>query len=256
VLPLTEELVRKPVDLIVASSTIAAVTAARAPKTIPVVMAASSAYPVETGLIKSFARPGGNVTGVAFWQGIEVQSKLAQFVREILPDAKRPAWIASPADLIKVSGGEFRPEPYYAKISQSLGLELGYFEWRRTEDVEPVFAAIAKWRAQAVIVEPAGLAYDERVRIAELATRAGIPSFYGATYHAPARGLLAYSPVISDAWVRAAVCIDRILRGARPADLPVETPNTLELVVNMKTAKALGVTVPRTIILRADRVIE
>ena len=114
--------------------------------------------------------------------------------------------------------------------------------------------AMGKWRAQAVIVEPAGLTYDGRVRIAELAKNGGLPSFYSLPWNVDAGGLLSYGPVQSQFRVRAAEYIDRILRGARPADLPVETPNMLEVVVNMRTAKALGVTIPRTII--PDRVIE
>jgi putative ABC transport system substrate-binding protein len=217
-------------------------------------MAGSSAYPVETGLIQSYAKPGGNLTGVAFWQGIEAQSKLAQFVREILPTGTRLAWIAAPPDLITVGGGEFSPEPYYAKISQRLGFELGYYECRKPDALDSVFDAIGKWRAQAVIVEPAGLTYDERVRIAELAKKGGLRSFYSLPWNVQAGGLLSYGPVQSAIMVRAVEYIDRILRGARPGDLPVEMPNTFELVVNMKTARTLGVTIPRTII--PDRVIE
>jgi putative ABC transport system substrate-binding protein len=217
-------------------------------------MMGSSAYPVETGLIKSYAKPGGNLTGVAFFQGIEVQSKLAQFVREILPEAKRLAWIAAPPDLIKVEGGEFSPEPYFATISQRLGFELRYYECRKADDFDSVFAAMGKWGAQAVVVEGAGLTYDQRVRIAELARKGGLPSFYSLPWNVQAGGLLSYGPVQSAIWVRAMEYVDRILRGARPGDLPVEVPSTLELVVNMKTARALGVTIPRTII--PDRVIE
>jgi putative ABC transport system substrate-binding protein len=251
---LMEELVRKQVDLILVINTASAVAAVQTTKTIPIVMAGSSAYPVETGLIQSYAKPGGNLTGVAFWQGIEVQSKLAQLVRETLPEAKRLAWIAAPPDLIKVGGGEFRPEPYYAKISQGLGFDLRYYECRKADDLGSVFDAMGKWRAKAVIVEPAGLTYDERVRIAELAKKGGLPSFYSIPWNVEAGGLLSYGPVQSQFGVRAAEYIDRILRGARPADLPVEVPNLLELVVNMKTARVLGVTIPRTII--PDRVIE
>jgi putative tryptophan/tyrosine transport system substrate-binding protein len=158
--------------------------------------------------------------------------------------------------LISVGGGEFSPEPYFAKISQRLGFDLGYYECRKADDFESVFGAMGKWGAQAVIVEGAGLTYDERVRIAELAKKGGLPSFYSLPWNVQAGGLLSYGPVPSAIWVRAAEYIDRILRGARPADLGVEMPNTLELVVNMRTAKVLGVTIPRTIMLRADRVIE
>jgi putative ABC transport system substrate-binding protein len=193
---------------------------------------------------------------VAFFQGIEVQSKLAQFVREVLPGARRLAWIAIPPDLVTVAGGEFRPEPYYQQIASRLGFELGYFECRKAEDFDAIFAAVNGWRAQAVIVEPAGLGWDARERIAQLAIRSGLPSFFTTHYNVAAGGLLSYAPDLMEVEYQSIGYVDRILRGARPADLPVEMPRKLELTINSKTAMALGLSIPRSLLLRADKVIE
>jgi putative ABC transport system substrate-binding protein len=253
---LVAEAMREPIDVIWATQTSVAVAAARATRSIPIVLAGASAYPVECGLIKSFARPGGNVTGISFFQGIAVQSKLGQFVREILPDAKRLAWIAIPADLVTVEGGEFRPEPYYAQVAHTLGFELGYYECRTPEDFDTVFAALVRWHAQAVIVEPAALSGLQGVHIADLAIQAKLPTLFSVSYNARAGGLLSYGPDLFRTYDQAVVYVDRILRGARPADLPVEMPNKLELIVNQKTARALGLTIPRSILLGADTVLE
>ena len=180
----------------------------------------------------------------------------AVIVREILPQARRLAWIACPADLVTVAGGEFRPEPYYSQVANALGFELGYYECRAPEDFDAVFAALARWKAQAVIVEPAALSALERDRIAELTVRAKLPTFFSIGFNARAGGLLSYGPSFFELYDQAVVYVDRILRGARPADLPVEMPRKLELVVNLKTARSLGLTVPQSILLGADAVIE
>ena len=253
---LVAEALSKPVDVICVQTTSVAVAAVRGTRSIPIVLFGASAYPVECGLIQSFARPGSNVTGISFFQGIVVQSKLGQFVREMLPQARRLAWIACPADLVTVAGGEFRPEPYYSQVANALGFELGYYECRAPEDFDAVFAALARWKAQAVIVEPAALSALERDRIAELAVRAKLPTFFSIGFNARAGGLLSYGPSFFELYDQAVVYVDRILRGARPADLPVEMPRKLELVVNLKTARSLGLTVPQSILLGADAVIE
>lgn len=253
---LVAEAMREPIDVIWATQTSVAVAAARATRSIPIVLAGASAYPVECGLIQSFARPGGNVTGISFFQGIAVQSKLGQFVREMLPDARRLAWIAIPADLVTVGGGEFRPEPYYAEVAHALGFELGYYECRTPQDFDAVFAALVRWKAQAVIVEPAALSGLQGVHIAALANQAKLPTLFSVTYNARAGGLLSYGPNLFQTYDQAVVYVDRILRGARPGDLPVEMPRKLELIVNQKTAHAIGLTVPRSILLGADIVIE
>lgn len=251
---MAKELVRERVDVIWASTTATAVEAERATTKIPIVLAGASAYPVECGLIKSFAHPGGNVTGVAFFQGIEVQSKLAQLVREILPSARRLAWIAIPPDLVTVAGGEFRPEPYYQQVARSLGFELGYYECRKVEDFDSVFGEMRAWGAQAVIVEPASLSGYPRV--ARLAMQSRIPSFFSLGLNVATGGLLSYGPFLANMLEQTVAYVDRILRGARPEDLPVEMPNRLELLINQKTAKALGIAIPQSILLQADRVIE
>jgi putative ABC transport system substrate-binding protein len=254
---LIDDLIRRRCEVIQVDSTFTAVTAARATKSIPIVMSGASAYPVECGLIKSFARPGGNVTGVAWFQGIEVHSRLAQFVRQVQPSARRLAWVAFPADLVTVAGGEFNPRPYYTRVAQGLAFELGYFECRTAADLDGVFAAMRGWGAQAVIFEPAALSWDARERIADLAMQDNLPSFYGMTQNINyARGLLGYGPISDDIFGQAVTYIDRILRGARPAELPVEMPTKLELAINLKTAKALGLTIPKSLLLSADHVVE
>jgi len=254
---MAKQLVNERVDVIRATTTSTAVAAVRASKTIPIVLGGASAYPVECGLIKSFAHPGGNVTGIAFFQGIEVHSKLAELAREIVPAAKRLAWIALPPDLVTVAGGEFRPEAYYRQATRSLGFELGYYECRKVEDFDTVFAAMQAWGAQAVIVEPGGLsALDAAREIAQLAMQSRIPTFFSMDYNVTAGGLLSYGPNWFDVIERTVHYVDRILRGTRPADLPVEMPNKLELAINLKTAKSLGLTIPQSLLLRANKVIE
>jgi len=252
---MAKELVDEKVDVIWAFDTAGAVGAVRATRTIPIVLVGACAYPVECGVIKSFAHPGGNVTGVAYFQGIEVQSKLVQFARETLPMAKKLAWVAIPPDLVTVSGGEFQPRPYYEKIASDLAFELGYYECRSAEDFAPVFAALRAWGAQAVIVEPSPLSNEAAPHIAQLAMEARIASFSNMDYSVDMGGLLSYGPNYFNILDLAVGYIDRILRGARPADLPVEMPNKLELLINQETAKALGVTIPNSILLQADRVI-
>lgn len=254
---MAKQLVGESVDVIWATDTASAVAAVHATKSIPIVLAGACAYPVECGVIKSFARPGGNVTGVAFFQGIEVQSKLVQFVREVLPSAKRLAWIAIPPDLVTVAGGQFRPERYYRQVAGSLGFELGYFECSTAADFEPTFRALHSWGADAVIVEPSPLSgYNAAPQIAQLAVQSHIPSFFSSGYNVQMGGLLSYGANYFNILDLTVGYVDRILRGARPADLPVEMPNKLELVVNQKTAKELGVVIPESIRVQADRVIQ
>jgi putative ABC transport system substrate-binding protein len=251
------ELVARRMDAIVVYSTQAAVVAARGTNTVPIVLAGASAYPVECGLIKSYARPGTNVTGVAWFQGIGIHAKLAEFVREIVPSAKRLAWIVFPSDLITVSGGEFSPKTYYAKVATSLGFEFSYHECREAKDIGSAFDGFRKRGAQAVIVEPAMMSFVHAKTLVTLAKAARLPVVYGQEQSSlPGGGLLTYSPLTRELHEEAATYVDRIFRGARPSELPVLMPNKLELSVNLQTAKALGITMPPSIIARADRVIE
>lgn len=253
---LVAELVASGIDALVVYSTEAAVMAARGTKTIPIVLAGASAYPVECGLIKSYAHPGTNVTGVAWFQGIGIHAKLAEFVREIVPRAKHLAWIVFPRDLINVSGGEFSPKAYYAKVAASLGFEFSYHECRHAKDIEPAFDGLRKRGAQAVIVEPAMMSFIHARSIVNLANAAGLPTVFGQEQGSTPGGLLTYSPLLRELHEEAATYIDRIFRGARPSELPVLMPNKLELSVNLQTAKFLGISIPPSILLRADRVIQ
>jgi len=254
---LAKQLVDEGVDVISVTTTASTVAAMHATSRLPIVLAGACAYPVECGVIKSFAHPGGNVTGVAFFQGIEVQSKVAEFVRELLPSAQRLAWLAFPPDLVTFSGGQFSPKPYYLKVARDLGFDLGYYECRKVEDLDRVFAAMQAWGTQAVIVEPAALSsLGPAQRIAQLTSQTRLPSFFNVGSNAEIGGLLSYGPSITNMYEQTATYVSRVLRGAHPADLPVEMPNKLELVVNVKTAKALGISIPDAILVRAERVIE
>ena len=255
---LVDEIIRKNFDVILPTSTSSAVAASRLTKTIPIVMLGSCAFPVECGLIKSFAQPGGNVTGLAFFEGIAVQSKLVQFVRQLLPSDRRLAWIALPADLVMVAGGEFRPETYYVKVARSAGFELSYYECRTLEDFDQSFAALRSLGVQAVIVEAGVLsaAKVNSMRIADLALKSGVLTVFSLASNAIDGGLLSYGPDLEEIYQQAMTYADRILRGAHPADLPVEMPSKLELVINVKTAKALGVEIPKTLLLLANNLIQ
>ncbi|MGH6923787.1 MAG: ABC transporter substrate-binding protein [Propylenella sp.] len=247
---------RSGVDAILVFSTSGAIEAARATTTVPIVLAGASAYPTECGLIKSYARPGTNVTGVAWFQGIEVNSKLVQFVADLVPAAKRLAWIVFPDDLVTVSGGEFSPKPYYAKVAYSAGFDFAYHECRAPDDLDRIFLALQEWRAHAVIIEPALFSFVAAARIAQLANQAGFPTFGGFTRSVVDGGLLGYSPIIRELHNEALPYVDRIFRGAKPSEMPVVMPNKLELSLNLKTARALGITIPPRVLLAADRIIQ
>jgi putative ABC transport system substrate-binding protein len=252
---LAKQLVDERVDVIWASTTAAAVAAERATRKIPIVLAGAAAYPIECGLIESFAHPGGNVTGIAFFQGIEVQSKLAELARGILPSAKKLAWVALPPDLVTVAGGYYRPEPYYREVTQGLNFELGYYECRGADDLEPVFGAMRAWGAEIVVFEPGALSGGAAKMIAQLAMQSRIASFFSLPLNVDAGGLLSYGPIYADVLESTVTYVDRILRGAQPGDIPVEMPARLQLVINSKTAKALGINIPHSIMVQADRLV-
>lgn len=253
---LVAELIRRNVEVIYVVQTATAVAAARATKTIPIVLGGASAYPVECGLIKSLARPGTNVTGMAWFPGIEVNFKLAELVREVIPSAKRLAWLTFPPDLVTVSGGYFRPEVYYAQVARKLGFDFAHFECSSAADIEPVYRSITAWRPSAVIVEPANLSYWEARRLAVLATRAKLPNLYGITHNVVQGGLMGYSPVLREQWETGHAYVDRIFHGATPSEMPVAMPRKLVLSVNAGAAKALEITIPKSILARVDRLIE
>lgn len=247
---LAAELVRLPVDVIVAVSTGPTVAARKATASIPIV-AVSVGDPVRLGLAAGLARPGGNVTGVAFSVGLESIAKGLEVLKVAVPAAKRVAVLSNannPAQGLAV--GDLK------KAGRSLELELQPLEVRGPDDFDSAFAAMARDRAEALLVVVESMFIRQRVRLAELALKHRLPSMHGARENVEAGGLLGYGPSLAAQQRRAAAYVDKILRGAKPGDLPIEQPTLFELVVNLKTAKALGLTIPPALLLRADEIIE
>ena len=252
---LAEELVRRRVDVIWALGPPSAVAAARATKTIPIVFW-GVAFPVELGLVSAFARPGGNVTGMADRTGPGVVDKQLELFRQIAPAATCLAWITNPQSMRTVSGADHTPSMIPLSGATALGLELGRYEVHRGEDFDAVFAAVQAWRAQGIGLVGNPLTWRERKRIVEFANRNRLASTFGMKGFVEVGGLMSYGSDSRETVPQSAVYVDKILKGAKPGDLPVEQPTKFELVINLKTAKALGLTIPPLLLMRADRVIE
>lgn len=253
---LAATLVAKKVDVIWALGPEAAVAAARATKTIPIVFW-GVAYPVEQGLVESFARPGRNATGVAWSASPEFDAKRVQLLREIAPDGRRLAHLNVPSAVSTVSGGRVATAGGAVDgAARSLGFELRKFPVLKAADFEPAFAAIVAWGAQALLVAGTTVTARARKPIAEFALRERLPAIYTLSGFVEAGGLISYAIDRRATMARSMDYVDRILRGAKPAELPVDLPSHYELAVNLKTARALGLTIPQSILLRADRVIE
>ncbi len=227
-----------------------AIDAARdATKTIPIVFAAAS-DPVESGLVASAARPGGNVTGPA-WLTAELAGKQLQLIKEALPKVSRVAVLWNPANQ-----GESRTWRETQAAARSLGITLQSLEVRDPKDFPAAFSAMSRKRPDALITFVSQLTTAYRPIIVEFATKNRLPTMFSLRADVEAGGLLAYSPSLTDVFRSAAGYVDRILKGARPGDLPIEQPTKFELIVNLKTAKALGITLSPSILLRADTVID
>ena len=254
---MAEELVRKRVDVILAYPEPAAIAAARATGTIPIVFVNAS-WPVEQGLIESYGRPGRNVTGVSTYTGIEVSAKRLEFLKAVAPSATRLSWINSSATEQTVDGAGFDIRPALSQAAKSLGYEVRYHFVQKSEDLDPVFADILASRAQALSVAGNQATFVARERIAAFALSNRLPTAAAGIWLVEAGGLLAYSAAGGGfAAIQPSLeYVDRIFRGARPADLPVDRPSTYDLVINLKTAKALGLLVPQSLLIRAGRVIE
>ena len=246
---LAADLVRLKVDIIVCTTGAASVAAKNATATIPIVMM-STGDPVGQGLVASLARPGGNVTGLSFSVGMETFGKPLDLLKQAVPNLRRVAvlWNSANPGLALVLG-------QLKSTAESLGVQLQFVEAREPNQFDGAFAAMAGKRAEALLVLPDPMFNTNRARLAELAARHRLPAMYGQTVHAEAGGLMAYGPNMSDLFRRSATFVDKILKGAKPGDLPVEQPTKFELVINLKTANALGMTVPQSLLLRADEVI-
>jgi putative ABC transport system substrate-binding protein len=242
------ELVRLKVDVIVTSATPPTLAAKQATAVIPIVFAAVS-DPVGTGLVASLARPGGNVTGLANQMSDTVGKKF-EFLREVVPGLRRLAIMANVGN--PASGLEMREAQATAR---TLGLEIITSEIRRAEDIAPAFEALRD-RADALYLSPDPLMNTNRTRISILAVSARLPTMHGGRQYVEAGGLMSYGVNLPNLFRRAADFVDKILRGAKPADIPVEQPTKFELIINLTAAKALGLDLPASVLARADEVIE
>ncbi len=246
---LAAELVRLKVDIIVASSTPGALAAKNATKTIPIVMIGVG-DPVGIGLVASLARPGGNMTGVTNIV-VEIGGKMLELLKEAVPGVARVAVLSVPTNpvnrlqLKEIEGA-----------ARTLGIQLQSLEVRDPNEFEKAFSAMTRERAGALIVLPDALTFLHRIRIVDLAAKNRLPTMYGGKEFVDAGGLLSYGLSWPDMYRRAATYVDKILKGAKPVDLPVERPTRLELVINIKTAKALGLTIPQSMFIRADEIIQ
>ena len=254
---LAEALVRKRVDVIWAVGPEAAVAAARATKSIPVVFW-GVALPVEQELVDSLARPGRNVTGVSWYQGPGVDMKRLEALREIASEAKRLAHLHVPTAAATVSGQPHRSPAIapFAEAAGAMGFLIRRFDVTTVSELRAAFGDIVAWNPDALTSAATTLTFRERGSIVDFANRNRLPAGYGNRVFAEAGGLMSYGAADGLSFPRCAEYVDMILRGATAAELPVEIPRDYELVLNLKTAKALGFTVSQPLLLRADRVIE
>jgi putative ABC transport system substrate-binding protein len=242
------ELLRLKVDVLVVSSSPAALAAKNATRTIPIVMVAAD--PVGLGLVASLARPGGNLTGLSYFNEAVV-GKRVQFIKELLPELARVAVLTNP--LVEVHAIFWRETEVAAR---KLGVALQPLEVRGPDDFEAAFAAGKRGNAQALIAFDDALTLTHRARIVALAANSRLPAMYGLREFPDNGGLISYGPSFVVLLRRAATFVDKILKGTKPADLPVEQSTKFELVINRRTANALGLIVPPTLLAQADEVIE
>jgi len=247
---LAAELVSLEVDVIVASPTPAAVAAKKATGAIPIVMV-NAGDPVGLGLVQSLAHPGGNVTGLAFSVALETLGKGLELLKDAVPNLNRVAVLLNPAN------PAYSLAKKHVEIAAAAsGVQLQLLEVRSQGDFANAFAAMTQERAGAVIIVPDVLSVENARQLAQLAVSTGLPSMHGFREQVEAGGLISYGPNLIEPFRHAAAFVDKLLKGAKPADLPVQQPTKFELVINLKTARALGITIPTTLLARADEVIE
>ena len=246
---LIAELISLKADIIVTGSSAATWAAKNATQSIPIVMAASVNAPGE-GLVTSLAHPGGNITGMTFLAGPEIAGKQLQLLKEMAPAASRVAVLMNPTNR---SHAAFSREAEAA--ARSLGTQLQVLEASNPDQLDAAFAAMTREHAEALLVLTDSMFVGQRRRVADLAGKTKLPALYSQREFVDSGGLVSYGPSLLDMSRRAAIYVDKILKGAKPADLPVEQPTKFELVINLKTAKTLGITVPQSLLLRADQVI-
>ena len=246
---LAAELVRLNVDILVTSSTPAARAAQQATKTIPIVMTLVS-DPLESGLVASLARPGGNVTGLSLMHP-ELSRKRLELLKQVIPKVSRVAVLSN------LSNPTIPPLVRETEAAaRAFGVQLQVVEVRDPIELDSAFSAMTRERAGGLVVMPDLVFQDQRTRIVDLAAKSRLPAIYPWSEPVAAGGLMAYGATVPDIFRRAAVYVDKILKGAKPADLPIEQPSKFEFIINLKTAKALGLRIPPGVLARADRVIE
>jgi putative ABC transport system substrate-binding protein len=245
---LAADLVRLNVDAIVTRSTASIRAAKNASKTTPVVFAAAGA-PVEDGLVSSLARPGGNVTGLALLSA-DLDGKKLELLKEVLPKLARVGFLWT----VGSARADLRVREVEA-AAKALGLRLQSLRVTGSDDFEEVFGAAKNAGAQALTLVPSPFLFTHRALIFDFVTKNRLPAIYSTSDFVEAGGFMSYGSDLLDNWRRAATHVDKILKGAKPADLPVEQPTKFELVINLKTAKQIGVAIPPNVLIRADRVI-
>lgn len=245
---LAAELVSDKVDVIVTTASVSAIAARRVTKTIPIVM--TSGNPLESGLAASLAKPGRNVTGLTVLS-VDLSGKRVELLTETFPKTTRIAALQSPQDFEAGAGYKETQE-----AAKAFSLRLHPVEVQSANDFEPAFAQMNKAGETALLVILSPMITFNSRRIVELALKYRLPGMYPTKQFAEEGGLMAYGPLIGDLYRRAATYVDKILKGANPGELPVEQPTKFELVINLKTAKQIGVTIPANVLARADRVIK
>ena len=248
---LAAELVSLPVDVIVTDGGPAAVAAKRATGTIPIVIGAAAIDLVQQGVVDSLARPGGNVTGFLISTGTELDGKRLELLREALPSLARVAVVWNPRNDANLQRMARLEAP-----ARALGIRIESIRAHDVQEIERALAGAGRRRVDAMMTLADAFLWSQRERIVAVAARHRLPAMYPELDFAEVGGLMAYGLSVRENFRRAAGYVDRILRGTRPADLPVEQPAKLELAVNLKTARTLGLTIPRSVLVRAERVVE
>jgi len=247
-LELANELVREKVEVIVASGGPAARSAKDATKTLPIVFA-TSGDPVESGFVDSIARPGGNMTGMS-WLSFELVGKRLELLKEAVPRVSRVAILSNPQH-----PGEQRELRETQSTARAMGMTLDYYQTRTRAEFDAAYDAISKQNASGLLVFPEGVTLANRLGIIDFAARRRLPSMLGWKEYVEAGGLMSYGPNRDESFKRIAVYVDKILKSTKPADLPVELPIRFELVINLKAAKQIGLTISPNVLARADKVI-
>jgi ABC-type uncharacterized transport system substrate-binding protein len=246
---LAAELVLLKVDIIASASTLGVLAAKQATSTIPIIFLGADSNAL--GLSSRLARPGGNITGVTLVAGPEIGGKYLELLKEAVPKISRAALLVRPENSSHVLVLK-----EIEAAARSSKIQLQPVRARTPDELDTAFSVMARARANALIVLADPIFFLHRQRLADLAAKNRLPAMYGLTEHAEAGGLMAYSANFAEVARRAATHVDKILKGAKPGDLPIEQPTMFELVINLKTAKALGLTIPPSLLLRADQVIE